>query len=101
VSGCSTGNLDGSAPFGFLSTYRADRPAAAPKRLKRFVQIVCRSSDNWNAVIAKPSLLTELRLPDSTTHALIMALVGSAVRQALPMRVAEAKANCRDVVRVK
>jgi phosphate/sulfate permease len=59
--------------------------------LKRFVQIVRLSSDNWNAVIAKPSLLTELRLPDSTTHALIMALVGSAVRQALPMRVAEAK----------
>src|SRR3954451_16917025 len=60
---CSTGNLDGSAPFEILSTYRADRTAAAPKLLKRFVQIVRLSSDNWNALIAKSS-----RLPPPRQH---------------------------------
>src|SRR3954467_15522052 len=63
VVGCSTGNLDGSAPFEILSTYRADRTAAAPKLLKRFVQIVRLSSDNWNALIAKSS-----RLPPPRQH---------------------------------
>src|SRR4051794_3083581 len=53
VVGCSTGNLDGSAPFEILSTYRADRTAAAPELLKRFVQIVRLSNDNWNALIAQ------------------------------------------------
>jgi len=48
VVGCLTGNLDGSAPFKRLSIYR----------------------DNWNALIAKPRVY---RLPDSTTHALIVA----------------------------
>src|SRR4051795_9184337 len=63
VVGCSTGNLDGSAPFEILSTYCADRTAAAPKLLKRFVQIVRLSSDNWNALIAKSS-----RLPPPRQH---------------------------------